>query len=325
MEEKQSHYRMNPIRKSAENAAFTRENSVNGEKAAEAAYHQHSNTYLEADALKRYAEIQPNSKGPAPHVVRFTRRRTVTTRCVLINVLLILLLIGIAIAIYFVVTRMRYNYTDAVILPATDSPLLFESMSTTQSILLLASLSSPSSLSSSLSLSSSTSSRSLDGSSDFVSESSSAFYNWTSDIVKETVIVEVLSKTLTPPFEPDLPKSSEVLPVSTATLASEPTQVRLSGALSDQGEGRVEVLHLGEWGTVCKTLFNSRIATVICRMLGYDGRGIYTYSRFGSGEGRIWLSSLICMGNETSVDECQHDEWGVNSCEHKDDVSISCQ
>jgi len=280
MEERQSHYKMTPIGK---------EQQGNGEKAAESG-HQHSTLYPEAfsDTLKRYAEIQPNSKGPAPHVVRFTRRRTVRTKCILINVLLLLLLIGIAIAIYFVVTRMRTGPTDAPMLSATESPLLVEPLSTSQPILL--------------------------------SPSSSSLLQATSSFLSG---VDVVMKTMTSSFELEVSTES----VTTTAAAPEPTQVRLSGALSDQGEGRIEVLHNGEWGTVCKTLFNPRdfrVPTVFCRMLGYVGRGTYTYSRFGTGEGPIWLSSLVCLGNETSIDLCQHDEWGVNSCEHKEDVSISC-
>jgi hypothetical protein len=112
--------------------------------------------------------------------------------------------------------------------------------------------------------------------------------------------------------------------VSLPPYKIEVTRARLAGGLEEQGEGRVEVMHQGQWGTVCKTLFNSRAATVICRMMGYSGEGTYTYSRFGSGEGPIWLSSVICTGNEASIDQCQHDDWNINNCQHKDDVSISC-
>ena len=37
-------------------------------------------------------------------------------------------------------------------------------------------------------------------------------------------------------------------------------------------EGRVEILHAGEWGSICKIDFTMEDATVICRMLGLNTR-----------------------------------------------------
>ena len=35
-------------------------------------------------------------------------------------------------------------------------------------------------------------------------------------------------------------------------------------------EGRLEIEHNNEWGTVCEHNFDESDARVICRMLGYD-------------------------------------------------------
>lgn len=46
----------------------------------------------------------------------------------------------------------------------------------------------------------------------------------------------------------------------------EGVQIRLVGG-AHSSEGRVEVLHGGQWGTVCDAGWDDRDAAVICRML----------------------------------------------------------
>lgn len=47
-----------------------------------------------------------------------------------------------------------------------------------------------------------------------------------------------------------------------------PTPIRLAGG-GGPWEGRVEVFHNGQWGTVCDTGFGNEAAGVVCRMLGF--------------------------------------------------------
>jgi len=52
--------------------------------------------------------------------------------------------------------------------------------------------------------------------------------------------------------------------------------------------------------------------------------GLFIGNYFGSVTGPIWLSYLHCTGNETSLNNCTHNGWGVHYCWHGQDVSILC-
>lgn len=100
--------------------------------------------------------------------------------------------------------------------------------------------------------------------------------------------------------------------------------VRLVNGTS-QSSGRIEVLHKGEWGTVCEDGWNLTDSNVVCRQLGYPtALETYRHSFFGEGSGFIWSNELQCIGNESFLSECKQDETRDPVCNHRQDVGVRC-
>ncbi|XP_023932815.1 deleted in malignant brain tumors 1 protein-like [Lingula anatina] len=108
-------------------------------------------------------------------------------------------------------------------------------------------------------------------------------------------------------------------------LRTPPVKVRLVGSTNDR-EGRVEVFHNGEWGTVCDDDWDENDALVVCRMLGYNtwhADPLYR-SHFGAGNGSILLDNVACSGNEASIQDCGHNGWRSHDCDHSEDAGVTC-
>ncbi|XP_062572436.1 deleted in malignant brain tumors 1 protein-like [Saccostrea cucullata] len=103
------------------------------------------------------------------------------------------------------------------------------------------------------------------------------------------------------------------------------TPVRLVGG-SNRYEGRVEVFHSGQWGTVCDDVANYHVAQVICNQLGFPSTtaAVKGSAYFGAGRGQIWMDDLHCDGTELSLDNCGFRPWGTNNCGHNEDLSVIC-
>uniref|UniRef100_A0A4X1TZ81 Macrophage scavenger receptor 1 n=1 Tax=Sus scrofa TaxID=9823 RepID=A0A4X1TZ81_PIG len=100
--------------------------------------------------------------------------------------------------------------------------------------------------------------------------------------------------------------------------------VRLVGG-SGPHEGRVEIFHDGQWGTVCDDRWELRGGLVICRSLGYQGvKNVHKQAYFGAGTGPIWLNDVFCFGRESSIEECNIRQWGVRTCSHAEDAGVTC-
>ncbi|XP_034886224.1 neurotrypsin [Mirounga leonina] len=100
--------------------------------------------------------------------------------------------------------------------------------------------------------------------------------------------------------------------------------IRLVGGRS-AWEGRVEIYHAGQWGTVCDDQWDEADAEVICRQLGLSGIAkAWNQAYFGEGSGAIMLDEVRCTGNELSIEQCPKSSWGEHNCDHKEDAGVSC-
>ncbi|XP_028408889.1 scavenger receptor cysteine-rich type 1 protein M130-like [Dendronephthya gigantea] len=104
--------------------------------------------------------------------------------------------------------------------------------------------------------------------------------------------------------------------------------IRLRGPSRLNGTGRVEILYLGIWGTICDDNWDINDARVACRQLGYwnalralRGRDV------PSGSGQIWLDEVGCTGTEQNLESCPHNDdvgWGSHDCDHSEDAGVGC-
>ncbi|XP_076153310.1 scavenger receptor cysteine-rich type 1 protein M130-like [Alosa pseudoharengus] len=94
---------------------------------------------------------------------------------------------------------------------------------------------------------------------------------------------------------------------------------------SSRCSGRVEVLHRGQWGTVCDNGWDLRDAAVVCRELGC-GEAVEALkgAQFEQGSGDIWMSEVECVGSESTVKDCNAQRWGAENCGHHQDAGVIC-
>ena len=88
-------------------------------------------------------------------------------------------------------------------------------------------------------------------------------------------------------------------------------------------EGRVEVVFLSTWSTVCGSSWDLLDAIVVCRQLGYNTALSASVGAFGEGSGPIWLNYVHCHGNESSLTQCRTSH-ASSRCNHFQDAGVIC-
>nr|XP_056720376.1 deleted in malignant brain tumors 1 protein-like [Euleptes europaea] len=104
----------------------------------------------------------------------------------------------------------------------------------------------------------------------------------------------------------------------------DPAEMRLVNG-SSRCSGRVEVFHMGQYGTVCDDNWDINEAVVVCRNLDCGTavaapRG----ARFGWGADPIWMDDLECTGTELALTACRARPLGSNDCSHGEDAGVIC-
>ncbi|ROL44131.1 T-cell differentiation antigen CD6 [Anabarilius grahami] len=90
----------------------------------------------------------------------------------------------------------------------------------------------------------------------------------------------------------------------------------------DRCAGRVELLHSGQWGTVCDDDFNIISGQVVCAQLRCGSAKRVDF--FGAGRRDIHISKMKCNGTERNLWECSPINNTAGYCGHKEDAGIVC-
>ncbi|XP_069136557.1 scavenger receptor class F member 1-like [Argopecten irradians] len=104
----------------------------------------------------------------------------------------------------------------------------------------------------------------------------------------------------------------------------------VNGSLSNQG--RVEIYHDGQWGTICDDNFYKDEARAVCSSLGYRDGIALTGAHFGRGTGPIFVDDLHCSLADKGTNQlvlgktlCYFKGWNNSNCYHGEDAGVECR
>ena len=97
-------------------------------------------------------------------------------------------------------------------------------------------------------------------------------------------------------------------------------------------EGRLEMFHGDEWGTICDDYWTEEDAAVACRQLGYAGaERTFLRSAFGGAASGVpvWLDDVLCTRTEARLIDCPragNQAVGAHNCSrgHTEDAGVRC-
>ena len=149
-------------------------------------------------------------------------------------------------------------------------------------------------------------------------------------------------------FTDDAGNSEGPLKSNEYPARAENGELRLADGPSS-AEGRLEVFHAGEWGTVCDDQFDERVddprtphdrrrmpniaPLKACQFMGYASGQVRPRGNISMApSAEIWLDDVRCLDNQphwtgespTKLHHCYHAGWGLNNCTHEEDVHLSC-
>ncbi|KAB0791740.1 hypothetical protein PPYR_03540 [Photinus pyralis] len=106
-------------------------------------------------------------------------------------------------------------------------------------------------------------------------------------------------------------------------------EVRLANGKT-KDEGRLEIKAFGNVGYVCDDKFGLRNAEVVCKELGFplgalEVKGNSYYAQDLDDDVFYMMDDVICLGNETSLRDCDFNGWGISNCEAQEVVGVVCK